>query len=40
VVDLFKTVGLGLASAFLYSLWDWARTAGRAKAGYNSQAEF
>jgi hypothetical protein len=25
VVDLFKTIGLGLASAFLYALWDWVR---------------
>ena len=25
VVDLFKTIGLGLASAFLFTLWDWAR---------------
>lgn len=24
VVDLFKTIGLGLASAFLFALWDWA----------------
>jgi hypothetical protein len=27
VVDLFKTFGMGLASAFLLILWDWARTA-------------
>jgi hypothetical protein len=27
VVDLFKTVGLGLASAVLYGIWDWARRA-------------
>src|SRR3972149_6048664 len=27
VVDLFKTVGLGLASAVLFALWDWARKA-------------
>jgi hypothetical protein len=26
VVDLFKTLGLGFASAFLIILWDWART--------------
>jgi hypothetical protein len=25
VVDLFKTIGLGLASAFLFGLWDWVR---------------
>lgn len=25
VVDLFKTLGLGFASAVLYVLWDWAR---------------
>ena len=25
VVDLFKTLGLGLASAILYWMWDWAR---------------
>jgi hypothetical protein len=24
VVDLFKTIGLGLASAVLYWIWDWA----------------
>jgi len=27
VVDLFKTLGMGLASAFLLVMWDWARTA-------------
>ena len=27
VVDLFKTLGLGIATAFLYAIWDWARTA-------------
>jgi hypothetical protein len=27
VVDLFKTIGLGVASAVLYGLWDWARAA-------------
>jgi len=27
VIDLFKTLGLGLASAGLYLLWDWARQA-------------
>jgi len=27
VVDLFKTIGLGLASAVLYGIWDWARSA-------------
>jgi hypothetical protein len=27
VVDLFKTVGLGLASAVLFALWDWVRAA-------------
>lgn len=26
VVDLFKTLGMGLASAFLLLMWDWART--------------
>jgi hypothetical protein len=26
VVDLFKTLGLGIASACLLALWDWART--------------
>jgi hypothetical protein len=25
VVDLFKTVGLGLASAVLYGIWDWSK---------------
>jgi hypothetical protein len=25
VVDVFKTLGLGLASAVLYGVWDWAR---------------
>ncbi|RME08563.1 MAG: hypothetical protein D6803_00925 [Anaerolineae bacterium] len=25
VVDVFKTLGLGAASAFLYVVWDWAR---------------
>lgn len=25
VVDLFKTIGLGVATGVLYSLWDWAR---------------
>jgi hypothetical protein len=29
VVDLFKTVGLGVASAVLYVVWDWARKPGR-----------
>lgn len=29
VVDVFKTLGLGIASAWLYWLWDWARLAGR-----------
>jgi len=29
VVDLFHTLGLGLASALLYILWDWARTRGK-----------
>ena len=27
VVDLFKTLGLGFASAVLYIFWDWARSA-------------
>ncbi|HEX7974003.1 MAG TPA: hypothetical protein VF498_06320 [Anaerolineales bacterium] len=27
VYDVFKTLGLGLASAALYLIWDWARTA-------------
>jgi hypothetical protein len=27
VVDLFKTIGLGLATAALLTLWDWVRTA-------------
>jgi hypothetical protein len=27
VVDLFKTLGMGAATAFLLILWDWARTA-------------
>jgi hypothetical protein len=27
VVDLFKTIGLGVASAVLLNLWDWARKA-------------
>jgi len=26
VVDLFKTLGLGLATAVLVLLWDWARS--------------
>jgi hypothetical protein len=26
VVDLFKTIGLGVVSAVLLNLWDWART--------------
>ncbi|MBG7609671.1 MAG: hypothetical protein IZT55_02270 [Anaerolineae bacterium] len=26
VVDLFKTFGLGLASAVLFAVWDWAKT--------------
>ena len=26
VIDLFKTLGLGAASALLYFIWDWART--------------
>ena len=26
VVDLFKTFGLGLASAVLFAVWDWARS--------------
>jgi len=25
VTDLFKTIGLGFASAILYAIWDWAR---------------
>ena len=29
VLDLFKTLGLGLASAALFMLWDWARTRGK-----------
>ena len=29
VQDVFKTVGLGLASAALYFLWDWSRQKGR-----------
>lgn len=29
VVDLFKTLGLGIATAVLYWLWDWAGTADR-----------
>jgi hypothetical protein len=28
VVDLFKTLGLGIASSVLYWVWDWARTRG------------
>lgn len=28
VDDLFKTIGLGLASAILFLIWDWARTNG------------
>jgi len=27
-VDVFKTLGLGFASAVLYWLWDWARLTG------------
>ena len=29
VVNLFRTVGLGLVSAALYILWDWVRTEGK-----------
>jgi hypothetical protein len=29
VIDLFKTLGLGVASAVLYWIWDWARNAER-----------
>jgi hypothetical protein len=29
VSDLFKTIGLGLASAILFLIWDWARTNGK-----------
>lgn len=28
VVDLFRTLGLGFATAALYIIWDWARSAG------------
>lgn len=28
VVDLFKTLGLGIASSVLYWIWDWARNTG------------
>ena len=31
VVDLFKTLGLGVATAALYTIWDWARRRARQK---------
>jgi hypothetical protein len=31
VVDLFKTLGLGVATAALYTLWDWVRRQPRAR---------
>jgi hypothetical protein len=33
IQDVFKTLGLGLASAVLYWLWDWARMEGAKKGG-------
>lgn len=29
VVDPFKTIGLGIASAILFAIWDWARSSGQ-----------